>query len=59
MPTQNGQGPGHVSLSGGWLLSVGLARPAKKQMAFNFITIALDKQNSTDYDVTGGRSWPP
>ena len=31
MPTQNGQGPGHVSLSGGWLLSVG-SHATNKQM---------------------------
>ena len=37
MPTQNGQGPGHVSLSGGWLLSVG-SHATNKQMAFNFVT---------------------
>ena len=52
MPTENGQGPGHVSLSGGWLLSVG-SHAQNKQMAFNFIELALDKQNSTYYDVTG------
>ena len=56
MPTQNGQGPGHVSLSGGWLLSVGShATSAQKQMAFNFITIALNQKNSLWYDIHGGQ----
>jgi multiple sugar transport system substrate-binding protein len=54
MPTQNGQGAGHVSMSGGWLLSVG-SHSQNKQMAFNFITIALDKANSLYYDITGSQ----
>ena len=41
MPTENGQGQGSVSMSGGWLLSVG-SHATNKQMAFNFITMALD-----------------
>jgi multiple sugar transport system substrate-binding protein len=54
MPTQNGQGPGHVSLSGGWLLSVG-SHAQNKQMAFNFISIALDEKNSLYYDTVGSQ----
>jgi multiple sugar transport system substrate-binding protein len=50
MPTENGQGPGHVSMSGGWLLSVG-SHATNKQMAFNFISMALDQQNSLYYDI--------
>jgi len=50
MPTENGQGPGHVSMSGGWLLSVG-SHAANKQMAFNFISTALDQTNSLWYDI--------
>ena len=50
MPTENGQAPGKVSMSGGWLLSVG-SRSTNKQMAFNFITIALNQQNSLYYDI--------
>jgi len=50
MPTQNGQGPGHVSMSGGWLLSVG-SHAKNKQMAFNFITLALNQPNSLYYDI--------
>ena len=41
-------------MSGGWLLSVG-SHATNKQMAFNFITLALDQQNSLYYDI--GR-WP-
>jgi multiple sugar transport system substrate-binding protein len=37
-------------MSGGWLLSVG-SHAANKQMAFNFISIALDQQNSLWYDI--------
>jgi multiple sugar transport system substrate-binding protein len=54
MPTENGQGAGKVSLSGGWLLSVG-SHATNKQMAFNFITIALDQQNSLFYDIGAGQ----
>ncbi len=54
MPTENGQAPGKVSMSGGWLLSVGSHAP-NKQMAFNFITIALDYQNSLFYDIGAGQ----
>lgn len=54
MPSENGQGAGHVSMSGGWLLSVGSHAP-NKQMAFNFITTALDYQNSLFYDNGAGQ----
>ena len=53
MPTENGQGAGKVSMSEGWLLSVG-SHATDKQMAFNFITVALDYQNSLFYDVGAG-----
>ena len=54
MPTENGQAPSKVSMSGGWLLSVGSHAP-NKQMAFNFITLALDYQNSLFYDIGAGQ----
>jgi multiple sugar transport system substrate-binding protein len=54
MPTENGQGAGKVSMSGGWLLSVG-SHATNKQMAFNFITIALNQQNSLFYDIGAGQ----
>ncbi len=54
MPTQNGQGPGHVSMSGGWLMSVG-SKSKNKQMAFNYITIALNMKNSLYYDINASQ----
>ena len=54
MPTQSGQAPGKVSLSGGWLLSVG-SHTANKQMAFNYIKIALNYQNSLYYAINAGQ----
>jgi multiple sugar transport system substrate-binding protein len=54
MPTQNGQGAGKVSMSGGWLLSVG-SHATNKQMAFNFIALALDYQNALFYDIGAGQ----
>ena len=54
MPTQTGQAPGGVSMSGGWLLSVG-AHAKDPQAAFNFISTALNKENSMKYDVEAGQ----
>jgi len=54
MPTENGQAGGKVSMSGGWLLSVG-SHAANKQMAFNFVALALDQQNSLAYDIGAGQ----
>ncbi len=50
MPTQNGQAPGAVSMSGGWLLSVG-ASSKNPDTAFDFITTALNEENSKKYDI--------
>ncbi|WP_030528363.1 extracellular solute-binding protein [Phycicoccus jejuensis] len=50
MPTQNGQAPGSVSMSGGWLLSVG-ANAKDKNAAFDFIKVALNRENSLKYDT--------
>ncbi len=50
MPTQNGQAPGKVSMSGGWLLSVGSKADDPKK-AFDFIAVALNKENSFKYDT--------
>jgi len=48
MPTQDGQEPGAVSMSGGWTLAVGAAseHPAE---AFDFIATALNRENATTY----------
>ncbi|WP_432494739.1 extracellular solute-binding protein [Kineococcus auxinigenes] len=50
MPTQNGQDPGRTSMSGGWLLSVG-STAADPQAAFDFITVALNRENALKYDT--------
>ncbi len=50
MPTQEGQAPGATSMSGGWLLSVGANAP-DKQAAFDFISVALNKENALKYDT--------
>jgi multiple sugar transport system substrate-binding protein len=49
MPTETGQAPGTTSMSGGWLLSVGAHSP-NKQAAFDFVTTALNRQNTLSYD---------
>jgi len=54
MPTQNGQAPGAVSMSGGWLLSVGADTKAP-QAAFNFVATALNKDNSLAYDIANSQ----
>jgi multiple sugar transport system substrate-binding protein len=44
MPTEFGQKPGYISMSGGWLLSVN-SKSRKKDAAFDFIKFALNKEN--------------
>jgi multiple sugar transport system substrate-binding protein len=51
MPTMDGSDPGYTSMSGGWLLSVG-AHTQSPQTAFDFISMALNKDNSLTYDTT-------
>lgn len=48
MPTQNGQGPGFTSMSGGWTLAIG-SQCANAEAAFQFISIALNQENSLKY----------
>ena len=50
MPTQEGQEPGATSMSGGWLLSVG-ANAGDPQAAFDFITVALNRENTLKFDT--------
>ncbi|NUP52438.1 MAG: extracellular solute-binding protein [Catenulispora sp.] len=50
MPTQDGSGKGGVSMSGGWTLAV-TARSGNKDLAAQFIELALNKENSTAYDI--------
>src|SRR6201995_5184658 len=54
MPTQNGQAPGATSMSGGWVLSVG-SHAKDKQAAFDYVSLALNKDNSTAYDIAAGQ----
>jgi multiple sugar transport system substrate-binding protein len=49
-PTQNGQAPGAVSMSGGWTLAVG-AETREPELAFSFLTTALNKKNSLAFTV--------
>jgi multiple sugar transport system substrate-binding protein len=48
-PTQEGQKPGGVSMSGGWTLAVG-AKTKSPQLAFDFLAMALNKKNALSYD---------
>jgi len=50
MPTQDGAKPGSTSMSGGWLLSVG-SKSKAKDLAWKFVSTALDKKNSLAYDI--------
>jgi multiple sugar transport system substrate-binding protein len=50
MPTQNGQAPGKVSLSGGWLLSVG-ANTKNPDAAWKLVQLAMNRENSLFFDV--------
>lgn len=54
MPTQNGQAPGATSMSGGWTLAVG-ADTDNPDLAFDFITTALNKDNSLFYNVNASQ----
>ncbi|KAB8166316.1 extracellular solute-binding protein [Streptomyces sp. 3MP-14] len=50
MPTQHGQAPGRVSLSGGWMLSVS-AHSQQPDAAFDFVTRAADRDNALEFAV--------
>jgi len=49
-PTQNGQAPGAVSMSGGWTLALG-AGTKEPDLAFSFLSTALNKKNSLAFTV--------
>lgn len=49
-PTQNGEAPGAVSMSGGWTLAVG-AETKEPDLAFKFLTTALNQKNSLAFTV--------
>ncbi|GGT29971.1 sugar ABC transporter substrate-binding protein [Streptomyces kurssanovii] len=54
MPTQHGQAPGKVSMSGGWAWSI----PAKAEnpdLAFEFVKTLQTRQNATEWCVVGAQ----
>ncbi|MFE4079335.1 extracellular solute-binding protein [Paenarthrobacter sp. YIM B13468] len=53
-PTRNGQEPGGVSMSGGWTLAVG-AKSKNAELAFKFLTTALNKKNALAFDVNNSQ----
>ena len=54
MPTQNGQEPGAVSMSGGWTLAVG-ANSEHPDIAFDVLADTLDKDGSLKYAVSNSQ----
>jgi multiple sugar transport system substrate-binding protein len=54
MPTQNGQEPGATSMSGGWTLAMG-AKSKNPDAAWDFISLALNKENSQAYDIAASQ----
>jgi multiple sugar transport system substrate-binding protein len=54
MPTQNAQAPGSTSMSGGWVLSVG-SHAKDKKAAFDYVSLALNKDNSQAYDIAASQ----
>lgn len=53
-PTQFGQPPGRVSLSGGWTMAVG-ARSSMPREAFEFISTVSNRENSLRYAVSNAQ----
>lgn len=53
-PTQNGQDPNGVSLSGGWTLAVG-AKTENADLAFDFLARALNQENSLWYAINNSQ----
>ncbi|MDQ0768870.1 multiple sugar transport system substrate-binding protein [Pseudarthrobacter defluvii] len=53
-PTQKGAAPGAVSMSGGWTLAVG-ADTKQPDLAFNFVTTALNAENSLAFTVASSQ----
>jgi multiple sugar transport system substrate-binding protein len=49
-PTQNGDGTGTTSMSGGWTFAMG-SKSAAKQLAFDYISTATDKTNALRYAI--------
>ncbi len=53
MPTENGQGSGYISLSGGWCYAI-TAKSQHKKEAFDLLTVAANKKYQTEYDLKDG-----
>ncbi|OFI39498.1 sugar ABC transporter substrate-binding protein [Arthrobacter sp. SW1] len=53
-PTQNGQEPGGVSMSGGWTLAVG-AKTKSPDLAFKFLATALNRKNALAFDTANSQ----
>lgn len=53
-PTQDGQEPGGVSMSGGWTLAVG-AKTTNADLAFEFLTLALNQENALWYAINNSQ----
>lgn len=53
-PTQNGQEPKGVSMSGGWTLAVG-AKTESADLAFEFLTLAVNQENALWYSVNNSQ----
>lgn len=54
MPTQNGQGAGKVSMSGGWTWSIP-AKSGSHDLAWKLIETFQSKKNATDFCVRGAQ----
>lgn len=53
-PTQYGQDPGGVSMSGGWTLAVG-AKTKNPDLAFKFLATAVNQKNALAFDVNNSQ----
>ncbi|MFD6339828.1 ABC transporter substrate-binding protein [Streptomyces sp. NPDC060131] len=54
MPTQHGQAPGKVSMSGGWAWAI----PSKAQnpdLAWEFVTTQQTRENAAEWDIVGAQ----
>lgn len=53
-PTQEGQGPGHVSMSGGWTVAIG-AETEHPDEAFELLTYVFDFENNRDHVIEASK----
>lgn len=54
MPTQDGQEPGAVSMSGGWVMSLG-ASSENPDEAFDVLTMAMNKENNLEFATSNSQ----